>query len=123
MFENFYPQCKAEAHAEGAATTDVNADPEIAALEAKLAALKKAKAAKDEPGNSAESGLATGAAFRDALLLSLGDRQVSTAQLQHFFVTHRKCTPAEAIGAVDAIAAAIDERLKEEGERDASKES
>ena len=35
-------------------------------------------------------------------------------QLQHFFVTHRKCTPSEAIAKVGAVAAMIDERAKEE---------
>lgn len=107
MFENFYPQCK---QSDGSVpVTDDDADPEIAALEAKLLALKKAKAAQESDGKPPNS-----AAFRDALLLSLGERQVSTAQLQHFFVTHRKCTPEEAVADVGAIAAIIDERAKEE---------
>jgi len=114
MFENFYPQCTSSQ--ESIPVADAHEDPEIAALEAKLSALKKAKAAKESPRC-----LPSGAAFRDALLLSLGERQVSTAQLQHFFVTHRKCTPEEAIADVGAIAAVIDERAKEEEEKDSNK--
>ena len=116
MFENFYPQCKQERHD----VKDVphDADPEIAALEAKLSALKKAKAAKESDGEMPRA-----AAFRDALLLSLGERQVSAAQLQHFFVTHRKCTPEEVIADVGAIAAVIDEREKEEAAQNPKDES
>eukprot|EP00928_Gymnodinium_smaydae_P098331 TRINITY_DN911_c0_g1_i4.p1 TRINITY_DN911_c0_g1~~TRINITY_DN911_c0_g1_i4.p1 ORF type:complete len:548 (-),score=115.00 TRINITY_DN911_c0_g1_i4:220-1863(-) len=120
MFYNFYPQCKTQAAETVEAAVDADADPEIAALEAKLAALRKAKAVKDETDSIA---VPSGAAFRDALLLSLGDRVVSTAQLQHFFVTHRKCSPAEAIADVGAIAATIDERAKEENEQKADKET
>jgi len=124
LFDNFYPpkvvstpesSGKADGDAEG------DADPEIVALEAKLAALKRAKAAAAE-GKSAEGTKAiepNGAAFRDALLLSLGDRKVSAAQLQSFFVSHRKCTAAEAIADVGAIAAAIDKRAEEEAAKQA----
>jgi len=116
MFENFYPQYKQERHEVKDVAHD--ADPEIAALEAKLSALKKAKAAKES-----DEEIPSAAAFRDALLLSLGERQVSTAQLQHFFVTHRKCTPQEAIADVGAIAAVIDQREKEEAAQNPKDES
>merc|ERR1712046_148991 len=75
-----------------------------------------AKAAKESDGEMPRA-----AAFRDALLLSLGEHQVSAAQLQHFFVTHRKCTPAEAIADVGAIVASIKERAKEEVDNEVKK--
>lgn len=122
MFENFYPQCKGQAGTGSELVAASNVDPDIAALEAKLAALKKAKeiakANKEANGNDAPI---SGAAFRDALLLSLGEHQVSAAQLQHFFVMHRKCTPAEAIADVGAIATAINDRAKEEVESEVKK--
>jgi len=117
LFNNFYPPKVPESDGIANATTEVDTDPEIAALEAKLAVLKRAKAAATSDGatgESAEAKLPNGAAFRDALLLSLGDRKVSAAQLQSFFVSHRKCTAAEAIADVGAIAAAIDKREEEE---------
>lgn len=141
MFENFYPQCKKQTDENNEAHTDASENPEIAALEAKLAALKKATAAcatcaspptRGALGAMVDSTLTstkeerdsddqpTGAAFRDALLKSLRDRVVSASQLQHFFVMHRKFSPAEAINDVGSIAAAIDERTKEE-ERAAKK--
>merc|ERR1712066_875642 len=85
-----------------------------------MGALKRSKAAA--AGESAEGAAKvaepSGAAFRDALLLSLGDRKVSAAQLQSFFVSHRKCTAAEAIADVGAIAAAIDRREEEEAAKE-----
>merc|ERR1711972_1156974 len=96
-------------------------DPEIAALEAKLEALKKAKVGEGATGTSEK--VPTGAAFRDALLLALGERKVSAAQLQSFFVTHRKCSAAEALADVGAIAVAIDQREKDEADKEAGKEA
>merc|ERR1712217_599773 len=65
MFENFYPQCKGEVDGGIELVADPNVDPDIAALEAKLAALKAAKefakTNKDAKGNNA---LTMGAAFR-----------------------------------------------------------
>merc|ERR1711988_1752631 len=123
MFENFYATSAADSGCTDGSCTDKGAevaesDPEIAALEAKLAAMKKAKASVSscdvltgpEP---------TGAAFRDALLLALGDCKVTTAQLQNFFVQKRKCTAKEIIANVGTIVAALDERAKEEAEKEA----
>merc|ERR1712187_907327 len=73
MFENFYPQCRVQAGIGSEPLPDSSVDPDVAALEAKLAALKAAKKLAREneeaPGKGAQI---TGAAFRDALLLSLG---------------------------------------------------
>jgi len=116
LFNNFYPPEEESTPQLGADGADGDADPEIAALEAKLAAMKRAKKAVAE-GKSGDGALAVvpnGAAFKDALLLSLGERKVSAAQLQSFFVSHRKCTAAEAIADVGAVAAAIDKRMEEE---------
>jgi chaperone BCS1 len=119
LFDNFYPPKvvgTSESGCAADAATMADSDPEIAALEAKLAAMKRAKAAAAD-GKAAEADGAkepNGAAFRDALLLSLGDRQVTAAQLQSFFVSHRKNTAAETIAAVGAVAAAIDKREEEE---------
>lgn len=127
MFDNFFggPPAPlddevASAKGEGAAAGagDAESDPEILALEAKLTALRREKAAKG--GAAGEPARPTGAAFRDALLVSLGERRLTTAQLQHFMVTHRKCSAAEAIADVGAIAAALDERAKEEAGKDAA---
>jgi len=49
MFDNFYPQCKKQADTSNEPRADATEDPEIAALEAKLAVLKKAKLAEKEP--------------------------------------------------------------------------
>jgi len=124
LFDNFYPPKVLSAPAPGPAeaSADDKSDPEIAALEAKLAALKRARAAKagGAAAGEAEGALEpTGAAFRDALLVSLGDRKVTAAQLQSFFVAHRKCSAAEAIADVGAIAAAIDARKEEESAQQA----
>merc|ERR1711907_81707 len=100
----------------GAEVTE--SDPEIAALEAKLAAMKKAKASVSSCDVATEPE-PTGAAFRDALLLALGDRKVTTAQLQSFFVQKRKCTAKEIIADVGTIVAALDERAREEAEKEA----
>merc|ERR1712012_1521838 len=125
LFDNFYPPqitCGPGAAASTEATADGERDPEIEALEAKLAALKKAKAAAANGAGGAGGAMApepNGAAFRDALLLALGDRKVTAAQLQSFFVTHRKCSAAEAIADVGAVAAAIDKRKEEKTEESA----
>jgi len=121
LFNNFYPpkvESALESDCAADGTKEADIDPEIAALEARLAALKRAKAAvataDSTTEESAEAQVPNAAAFRDALLLSLGDRKVSAAQLQSFFVSHRKCTAAEAIADVGAIAAAIHKREEEE---------
>jgi len=122
LFENFYPQCKRQVDNGSELITGSNVDTDIAALEAKLAALKAAKeTAKANKETTAKDAPISGATFRDALLLSLGERQVSAAQLQHFFVTHRKCTPAEAIADVGAIAVAIEDHIKEGAGNEAKK--
>merc|ERR1712217_465871 len=122
IFESFYPQCKGEVYGGIELVADPNVDPDIAALEAKLTALRAAKElAKTSTDAKGTNTLITGSAFRDALLLSLGEHQVSAAQLQHVFVTHRKCTPAEAIADVGAIVASIQERAKEEADNEVKK--
>merc|ERR1719414_700654 len=119
LFDNFYPPKEEGTPRSGVECIDDaqgDVDPEIVALEAKLAAMKRAKKAATE-GKSVDDAVEVvpnGAAFKDAVLLSLGDRKVSAAQLQSFFVSHRKCTAAEAIADVGAIAAAIDRREEEE---------
>jgi len=113
LFDKFYPPKRSESSEREKESTDA-ADPEIAALEAKLAALKKSKAA-DAIGEDAVEIVVNGAAFRDALLVSLGDKQVTAAQLQSFFVMHRKCTAAEALADVGSIVKAIDQK-KQEGD-------
>merc|ERR1712230_51987 len=62
------------------------------------------------------------ARFSEALITSLEDRVMSTAALQHFFVTQRKCTAEEAIENVPLVAAAIDERAKEATAKEATAE-
>merc|ERR1711939_46702 len=62
------------------------------------------------------------ARFSEALITSLEDRVMSTAALQHFFVTQRKCTAEEAIENVPLVAAAIDERAKEATAKEATTE-
>jgi len=125
LFDNFYPPKDANAlepSSPADAAAEADTDPEIAALEAKLAALKRAKEGAAADGTTAkgvEAKAPNGAAFRDALLLSLGDRKVSAAHMQSFFVSHRKCTAAEAIANVGAIAAAIDKREEEEAAKQA----
>jgi len=120
LFDNFYPPKVASVPDPSGAATDspaqIEADLEIAAMEAKLNALKRAKAAAADgkSAEGAEAAVPNGSAFRDALLLSLGDRKVTAAQLQSFFVSHRKCTAAEALADTGAVAAAIDKREEEE---------
>merc|ERR1719382_2259988 len=100
LFDNFYPP-KADCTSNSEGVADLVAggslDPEIAALEAKPAVLKRAKAAASdcEAAGAEETKGPNGATFRDALLLSLGERRVTAAQLQSFFVSHRKCTAVE----------------------------
>jgi len=115
LFDNFYPPKVTTTPADDLATETAvsDMDPEIAALEAQLAALKKAKAAIPKDGQAPEV-VPNGAAFRDALLVALGSHRVSAAQLQGFFVTHRKCTAAEAIADVGSIVKCIEERKQEE---------
>lgn len=123
LFDNFYPpkvSATLDDNADLAAEAGkIEVDPEIAALEARLAALKKAKATAAE-GNQAEAEAAAteavpnGAAFRDSLLVALGSHKLSAAQLQSFFVTHRKCSAAEAIADVSSIVKAIEKRAEEE---------
>jgi len=119
LFDTFYPQketsvAQSDETAKPSSEAD-SVDPEVAALEAKLAALKRTKAATAD-GKAEEAKVPSGAAFSDALLVSLGDRQVTAAQLQSFFVSHRKCSAAEAIADVGAIAAAIDKREQEDAD-------
>merc|ERR1719414_1111606 len=123
LFDNFYPpkeEGTTESGVECADCAQGDVDPEIVALEAKLAAMKRAKkaAAEGKSVDGAVEVVPNGAAFKDAVLLSLGDRKVSAAQLQSFFVSHRKCTAAEAIADVGAIAAAIDRREEEEAAKE-----
>merc|ERR1719336_2781718 len=117
LFNNFYPTTAAAAsdgNADiGAEAAEAEADPEIAALEAQLAALRKSKAAAAAGGPAVEV-VPNGAAFRDALLVVLGSNKLSAAQLQSFFVTHRKCTATEAIADVGSIVKAIEQRAQEE---------
>ena len=116
MFEQFYP-LSSTAGERDATIVPADADSEIAALEAKLTALKAAKA-KEGAAQTIEKA-PTGADFRDALLVTLSERKVTAAQLQSFFVTHRKCSAAEALADVGSIVAAIDQREKDEaGEKD-----
>jgi len=113
LFDNFYPPKEEGTPLSGVECVDDahgDIDPEIVALEAKLAAMRRAK--KSVGGGAAV--VPNGAAFKDAVMLSLGDRKVTAAQLQSFFVSHRKCTAAEAIADVGTIAAAIDRREEEE---------
>lgn len=123
MFDNFFgvPTTLEAGGGDGSSADNkvevAEADPEIAALEAKLAAMKKAKASTSISGVAAEPE-PTGAAFRDALLVALDDRKVTTAQLQSFFVQKRKCTAKEVIADVGAVVAALDERAKEEAEKE-----
>merc|ERR1740129_708517 len=123
LFDNFYPPKDGDGPESSGKVSNAegDADPEIVALEAKLAALKRAKAAAAAGETTEGAAMAAepnGAAFRDALLLSLGDRKVSAAQLQSFFVSHRKCTAAEAIADVGSVAAAIDKREEEEAAKE-----
>lgn len=122
LFDIFYPPKELPNLDCSSAAEAADADPEIAALELKLAALKKAKAAAADGKAAVAEAVPNGAAFRDALLVALGERQVTAAQLQSFFVSHRKCTAAEALADVGAIAAAIEKREAEEGEKDAKED-
>jgi len=130
LFDNFYPpKAAASASSDGSANFAVEADkpevdPEVAALEAQLAALKKAKAVKAavSAGGEAADVVPNGAAFRDALLVSLGSHRVSAAQLQSFFVMHRKCAAAEALADVGSIVKAIEKRKDEEATNEAQKD-
>merc|ERR1712054_393057 len=74
-------------------------------------------------GGEAAEAVPDGAAFRDALLVALGSHRVSAAQLQSFFVTHRKCTAAEAIADVDSIVTAIKKRAEEEAPKESQEPS
>merc|ERR1739844_820751 len=76
-----------------------------------MGALKRSKAAAD--ATEAVEKVVDGAAFRDALLVSLGTEQVTAAQLQSFFVTHRKCNAAEALADVGSIVQAIHQKKRE----------
>lgn len=116
LFENFYP---AAAAAKPANAIDKDAsegtsadDPEIAVLEARLAALRRAKS-----DGAVGKALPVGADFRDALLVALDGRKVTAAQLQNFFVKNRKCTAVEAIGNIDQIVEALKRREQEEAEK------
>merc|ERR1712032_915665 len=122
LFENFYPPKVAttDTAAENSENAVSKEDPEIAALEAQLAALKKAKAAASKEGEMPEVA-PSGAAFRDALLVALGSNRVSAAQLQNFFVTHRKCTAAEAIADVGSIVKCIEKRKDQEAAAEEAK--
>merc|ERR1712196_549389 len=119
MFETYFPPA---GHTDAAAVVKSSTgeeDTEIAALEARLAALKKAKAAGKKPEDTSEH--VTGAVFRDALLLALGDRKVSAAQMQSFFVKQRKASAKEALAAVSSFAAELEEREKENNAEEAAK--
>jgi len=52
--------------------------------------------------------------FEGAVSKLLGDRKVNMAGLQHFFVTHRMCTPEEAIAGVQSI---LDDLNEKQGEK------
>jgi len=120
MFEVYFPVA---GHVPAASnSTEAGEDPEIAALEARLAALKKAKAAGTKSHEAAGEQI-TGAVFRDALLLALGERKVTAAQLQSFFVKQRKASAKEALGAVDAFVTSLEEREKENASDAAAKEA
>ena len=109
MFEKFYPR-SSTAGERDATIVPADADSEIAALEAKLTALKAAQA-KEGAAQTIEKA-PTGADFRDALLVTLRERKVTAAQLQSFFVTHRKCSAAEALADVGSIVVASARRTK-----------
>lgn len=118
MFENFYGAGRAKESGSKEEDAEVTeSDPEIAALEARLAAMKKAKVSISSCDVAAELE-PTGAVFRDALLSALGERKVTTAQLQSFFVQKRKCSAKEVIAEVGNIVAALEERAKEEAEKE-----
>lgn len=111
IFESYYPVAGRGVDATSTAA-DASEDAQIAALEARLAALKKAKASggkSDEPAGQQ----ITGAMFRDALLLALGERKVTAAQLQSFFVKHRKVSAKEALAGIQTFVTALEEREKE----------
>merc|ERR1712225_192219 len=80
--------------------------------------------AGDSPDGSPRSPLLPGEAslavrFAKELCAALGERKMSTAALQHYFVSQRKATAEEAIANVGLVVEAIDERMLEEA---ASKE-
>lgn len=52
--------------------------------------------------------------FGQQLQAQLGARNLPTAALQHFFVVHRKCNPAEALDALGDIVKEMDERASED---------
>ena len=51
--------------------------------------------------------------FSDRLQAVLGDREISTSALQHYFVTQRRATADEIIARVELVAQQHDERLSE----------
>ncbi|KAG9405641.1 hypothetical protein AC1031_003548 [Aphanomyces cochlioides] len=57
-----------------------------------------------------------GKAFATALTAVLGPRKMSMAALQHYFVTQRRKSAAEAIANVEKMVRELDERQKEAGE-------
>jgi len=59
--------------------------------------------------------------FAMALQGALGEREVSTAALQHYFVTQRTSTPEEAIANVGLVVEAIEERAMEQKVQDEKK--
>ncbi|RHZ00726.1 hypothetical protein DYB35_012216 [Aphanomyces astaci] len=62
-------------------------------------------------------------AFADALVAALGpDRPLSTAALQHYFVTQRRSTADGAIANVDRVAIEIDARKKQAEEVEGEEE-
>lgn len=121
MFETYFPPAGHADAAAAAKSSTGEEDPEIAALEARLAALTKAKAAGKKPEDASEH--VTGATFRDALLLALGERKVSAAQLQSFFVKQRKASAKGALDAVPAWIVELEQRDKENAEEAAKKEA
>lgn len=81
------------------------------------------KKRNDDDGHDDDDDDSLAAQFGRAVMASLKteDREISTAALQHFFVTHRKCTAQEALAAVGDI---IDEiKLREEEEKAEKAES
>jgi len=121
IFESYYPVAGRGVDATSTAA-DASEDAQIAALEARLAALKKAKASggkSDEPAGQQ----ITGAMFRDALLLALGERKVTAAQLQSFFVKHRKVSAKEALAGIQDFVTALEEREKENAGAAAAKDA
>ncbi|KAH9132642.1 hypothetical protein AeRB84_021019, partial [Aphanomyces euteiches] len=64
-----------------------------------------------------------GTAFASALVAALGERKMSMAALQHYFVTQRRKTATEAIANIDEIVRNLDERQREADEEAKEREA